>query len=571
VPLRARLGLLALLATLLVPVAPAGAHRARPHAHVHANPQGRVLGVVRSSRRRRTAARAAGALPLTYNGGPVLHAHAAYAIYWAPPGYSFPAGYRETIDGYFANLQAAGATHGDVYAVDAQYTDGSGPAATTAAFAGSTTVTDALPPGGCPTYTGVTACLTDPQLESEISSVISRNGLPRGLARIYFIFTPPGVGSCAGSDCAYSVYCAYHSWFGSGSSTTLYANQPYAAVSGCDTGSRPNGNPADATLNVASHEHNETITDPTGDGWYDAEGDENGDKCAWTFGAGSGAANQTIGAGSYELQQEWDDDTMGCRLGLPTAAASATPSGLAAGFDASASAARAGTAIATYGWDFGDGTSGSGAQATHVYAASGTYTATLTVTDSTGARDRASVPVTVAGVAAGGSSVGTSPAPAPSSAPAPAPAAPAPPAWPSPPVVGPPVPRVPVPLPPPPVLDPPLSAVLTAPSPGSARALLEHGLPVRLRCSAACAATATLRLQTTARHRAHSASAITIASGRTVRADAVSELVLRPTAAARRALAGRGGVEAELVVIAHDAAGRTVAVTRTIVLRLATR
>ena len=40
----------------------------------------------------------------------------------------------------------------------------------------------------------------------------------------------------------------------------------------------------DHELNVISHEHNETITDPTGAGWFDTNGaGENGDKCnAWT-------------------------------------------------------------------------------------------------------------------------------------------------------------------------------------------------------------------------------------------------------------------------------------------------
>ena len=37
-------------------------------------------------------------------------------------------------------------------------------------------------------------------------------------------------------------------------------------------GSGPHGSAADAVLNVTSHEHNETITDPTGGGWYDSSG-----------------------------------------------------------------------------------------------------------------------------------------------------------------------------------------------------------------------------------------------------------------------------------------------------------
>ena len=91
----------------------------------------------------------------------------------------------------------------------------------------------------------------------------------------------------------------------------LYANQPYAAHAGCDTGVRPNGDDADPTINVTSHEHNEAITDPQGNAWFDRQGYENADKCAWTFGSpldGSGNTryNQTINGHDYlaaELEQ----------------------------------------------------------------------------------------------------------------------------------------------------------------------------------------------------------------------------------------------------------------------------
>ena len=36
--------------------------------------------------------------------------------------------------------------------------------------------------------------------------------------------------------------------------------------------------------NVSGHELSETLTDPHCNAWYDQQGDENADKCAWTFG-----------------------------------------------------------------------------------------------------------------------------------------------------------------------------------------------------------------------------------------------------------------------------------------------
>jgi hypothetical protein len=36
--------------------------------------------------------------------------------------------------------------------------------------------------------------------------------------------------------------------------------------------------------NVSGHEISEMLTDPQLNAWYDANGSENADKCAWTFG-----------------------------------------------------------------------------------------------------------------------------------------------------------------------------------------------------------------------------------------------------------------------------------------------
>jgi hypothetical protein len=70
---------------------------------------------------------------------------------------------------------------------------------------------------------------------------------------------------------------------------------------------------------VTSHEHNEAITDEQGSAWYDNQGYENGDKCAWTFGTAQGSTaygqyNQKIGSGTYYLQREWSNYSGGCVL-----------------------------------------------------------------------------------------------------------------------------------------------------------------------------------------------------------------------------------------------------------------
>ena len=73
----------------------------------------------------------------------------------------------------------------------------------------------------------------------------------------------------------------------------------------------------------------------------------------------------------------------------PTAAFTASPTGLSLSVDGSGSSDPDGS-VAGYAWDFGDGATGTGAAATHTYAAAGTYTVTLTVTDNLGAAGVAS-------------------------------------------------------------------------------------------------------------------------------------------------------------------------------------
>jgi hypothetical protein len=267
------------------------------------------------------AIKAARTSNLTYHNGPVMHTNTVYAIYWIPSGFSVSANYKNLIDGFFQNVATDNGKTTNVYYSDTQYTDTTGSVAYNSNFAGSVIDTKAFPANGCKLYTGVTNCLSDAQLAAEVQSVVTANGWGQGPSKLFFIFTPKNVGSCSGTSCAFTYFCAYHSWSGSGANVLLYANQPYAMSggAGCDSAQHPNGDDADATINVVSHEHNEAITDEQGNAWYDRSGNENGDKCAWNFGTalgstGSGQYNQAIGTGKYYIQQEWSNKSSKCVL-----------------------------------------------------------------------------------------------------------------------------------------------------------------------------------------------------------------------------------------------------------------
>jgi hypothetical protein len=259
---------------------------------------------------------------LQYHGGPTMHTNTTRAIYWFPAGSSYSTNYVNVNNGFLQNVAADSGKTSNVYFSDTQYSDStSGRILYSSSFAGSVIDTNPFPASGCSdSYTSI--CLSDKQLQTEISRVITAQGWPRGMTNMVFLYTPKNVGSCySAGSCAFSSFCAYHSAFGSGSSTTIYANQPYAAwvTRACDTGQHPNGDDADATINVVSHEHNEAITDPLGNAWFDMQGYENGDKCAWNFGyslgrTAYGTYNQIIGSGKYYVQQEWSNAHRGCVL-----------------------------------------------------------------------------------------------------------------------------------------------------------------------------------------------------------------------------------------------------------------
>jgi hypothetical protein len=315
-------GLIVVLAVLLGSSAASSA--AGPQA-------GSIRGVVPSRQAVKAAAASPqGTPPLIYHGGPVMHTNKTYAIYWVPSGYSVSANYRTIIDRYLGDVAAASGSTSNVYATDTQYYDTTnGNILNSSTFGGSYLDAQSLPASGCTDFY-TTVCLTDAQLQTEVQRVATLNGWTVGPTSMFLMFTASGIGSCfdgSSSACAFTYYCAYHSNIGSGPGEILYSNQPYTMTvpAACDSGEHPNGDDADSVLNVASHEHNETITDPLGTAWWDSSGYENGDECAWDFGTalgstGSSQYNQVINGNKYYLQQEWSNSDNACELTYGAAA-----------------------------------------------------------------------------------------------------------------------------------------------------------------------------------------------------------------------------------------------------------
>jgi hypothetical protein len=261
---------------------------------------------------------------LVYHGGTVLHANTTVPIYWGSNS-GFATGYQSTINTYFADVAHDSGQNTNVYSVETQYYDIVNSTTTNIQYSNSTgqaiaDTANAVPNDCTDTVAATSSCVSDSAIRDEVAREVP-NPDPN---TIYFVFTGKGVGSCySSSSCAFSNYCAYHSNFtrtvNGVSHTWIYANQPYADTvpSACDAGKHPNGaaTEADATINVASHEHRESINDTFGSAWYDRRGYEGSDKCAWNFGTLTGPDyNQTINTHHYILQQEWSNTPSGCLL-----------------------------------------------------------------------------------------------------------------------------------------------------------------------------------------------------------------------------------------------------------------
>jgi len=113
-------------------------------------------------------------------------------------------------------------------------------------------------------------------------------------------------------------YCAYHSAGTCGGKLVQFAFfWKLDGDPGCDpqdsSGLHSQG--LAALANVSGHELSEARTDPASPGaWYDSRGQENGDKCAWTFNVPS----VTFSNGSqWKIQGEWSNAAYTAGKGYP--------------------------------------------------------------------------------------------------------------------------------------------------------------------------------------------------------------------------------------------------------------
>jgi len=168
-------------------------------------------------------------------------------------------------------------------------------------------------------------------IQSIVTDTLNSGALPTDPNGVYFVLTDSSVtppGFC-------TQYCGWHSalWYSPvatymkyaliGNPTTLCPNSCAAQSIG------PNFVPGsvsmgpDAMASIMAHEMSETMTNPLFSAWYDAEGEEDADKCSWSFGnvlqASNGASyNVQWTSGSlnrkFLIQENWNAALQGCAM-----------------------------------------------------------------------------------------------------------------------------------------------------------------------------------------------------------------------------------------------------------------
>ncbi len=150
----------------------------------------------------KNAVRTASSTPLVYNGGPVILKATTYAIFWVPP--TLQTGAATTMTSHYQTVQKNLLKDYAGHSIDNNNTQYyQGPPTYTLAYiqnsgglGGTYIDTSAYPASGCTDSITPGACITDAQIQSEISKVMGIQGWTGGLNKMFLLFTSSGEGSC---------------------------------------------------------------------------------------------------------------------------------------------------------------------------------------------------------------------------------------------------------------------------------------------------------------------------------------------------------------------------------------
>lgn len=217
-----------------------------------------------------------GSGPLKYHGGPVMDTDRVgfWALYWnksvaestqTSAGYTTLAAQMDAFIGSFGNdpHPYSSLTPGDDFSIVQQY------------GAISSTVYNW---GALVAKERTKSSISDSGIRNFIAGLFNSSAVPPATNIIYGVYLPAGMKVTMSGGASCSTFCGYHGHFNYGGLDIRYAVFPYLDCSACKLSTM---SVADMMTIVASHEIREAVTDPQLNAWYDDQGYEADDKCAW--------------------------------------------------------------------------------------------------------------------------------------------------------------------------------------------------------------------------------------------------------------------------------------------------
>jgi hypothetical protein len=228
---------------------------------------------------------------MTYHGGKIMPTAVTEPIFWGT-SWGSPGDKISGLDSWYTGF------NGSNYAKTSdEYTGTNGEVTATTSYAGHVIDTTTASGGG-----STSAIL------AEVCKVIAKPD-PSGNG-YYAVYVDLPRGNAG--------YCAYHSAGSCGGVPVQFAFfWKLDGDAGCDPQSTVSGESQGlaALANVSGHELSEARTDPASPGaWYDSKGQENGDKCAWTFNVPFVTFSNGI---DWKIQGEWSNAAYNKGTGYP--------------------------------------------------------------------------------------------------------------------------------------------------------------------------------------------------------------------------------------------------------------
>jgi len=228
---------------------------------------------------------------LIWGGGPVQHSTTVIPIFWGTSwGNPTFVGDKVTgLDNLYSHVGGTSYLH-----TNSEYTDGSGNVNTTSVSKGNDDTDLSATPSGAPSTLAV------------LNEVANETGGNPQAGAYYPVYSDQPRGNAG--------YCAWHS---SGTINGIQVQFGFFfnldGDPGCDPqapSSTRHSQGLSALGNVTGHELSEMLTDPQINAWQDRQGNENADKCAWTF---NGLV--TIGNQTWKIQGNWSNAAANARSG----------------------------------------------------------------------------------------------------------------------------------------------------------------------------------------------------------------------------------------------------------------